>query len=140
MKASQYRFPWNDESFDFVVLMSVFTHMLPDEMVNYLSEIRRVLRTDGKCLATFCILRGKSKRLGSQTTTPSFRFDLGGCHTVDRKNPESVVAYEEDVVRRLYGQSKLRILEPIRYGSWTGRENLPSQQDIVLSVKPRRIP
>ncbi|MBD0361051.1 MAG: class I SAM-dependent methyltransferase, partial [Nitrososphaeraceae archaeon] len=36
-KASNYKFPYKDESFDFVFLTSVFTHMLTEDMENYLS-------------------------------------------------------------------------------------------------------
>lgn len=43
-KASEYRFPFENESFNFVVLGSVFTHMLSEDMENYFSEIARVLK------------------------------------------------------------------------------------------------
>lgn len=39
-----YVFPFPDESFDVVFLYSVFTHMLPEAVDNYLSQIGRVLR------------------------------------------------------------------------------------------------
>lgn len=38
----KYRFPYPDRSFDFVFLPSVFTHMLPEDMEHYFSEIARV--------------------------------------------------------------------------------------------------
>ena len=38
-KAAEYRFPYPDGSFDFVVLGSVFTHMLTDDTAHYLSEV-----------------------------------------------------------------------------------------------------
>ena len=34
-QASEYRFPFPDDSFDFVMLGSVFTHMLPEDVANY---------------------------------------------------------------------------------------------------------
>jgi SAM-dependent methyltransferase len=37
--ASKYKFPYRNESFDIVYLASVFTHMLPQDLENYLSEI-----------------------------------------------------------------------------------------------------
>ncbi len=46
-KASEYKFPYGDESFDFVFLTSVFTHTLPNDMENYFSEIARVLKRGG---------------------------------------------------------------------------------------------
>ena len=40
-------FPSTDETFDFVFLASVFTHMLPEGVEHYLSEIARVLKPGG---------------------------------------------------------------------------------------------
>src|SRR5919197_667302 len=40
----EFEFPYPAEAFDFVLLTSVFTHMLPPEVRHYLREIRRVLR------------------------------------------------------------------------------------------------
>src|SRR5205807_8842570 len=38
-KASEYRLPFETSSFDFFFLTSVFTHMLPQDMEHYLSEV-----------------------------------------------------------------------------------------------------
>src|SRR5215469_3416700 len=38
-RAGDYVFPYPDASFDFVFLFSVFTHMLPADMENYLRQI-----------------------------------------------------------------------------------------------------
>jgi len=53
IKPVEYKFPYENESFDFVFVKSVFTHMLPQDMEHYFSEIARVLRKDGRCLITF---------------------------------------------------------------------------------------
>ena len=39
-----YHLPFEDEEFDLVFLCSVFTHMLPDGVANYIKEIGRVLK------------------------------------------------------------------------------------------------
>lgn len=52
-KASDYKFPYANETFDFVFLTSVFTHLLPQDMERYLSEIARVLKKNGRCFITF---------------------------------------------------------------------------------------
>jgi len=51
--ATDYRFPFDDGTFDFCFCTSIFTHLLPDEVSHYLAEISRVLRPGGRCLATF---------------------------------------------------------------------------------------
>jgi len=55
-KASEYKFPYENESFDFIFLTSVFTHILPQDLKNYFSEISRVLKRNGRCLITFFLL------------------------------------------------------------------------------------
>jgi len=60
---SDYEFPYENESFDFVFLTSVFTHMLPDGIENYMREIYRVLKKNGRCLITFFLLNDESRNL-----------------------------------------------------------------------------
>ncbi|QLH29633.1 MAG: class I SAM-dependent methyltransferase [Candidatus Parvibacillus calidus] len=51
--AAEYRFDYPDENFDFAISISVFTHMLKDEIINYLRETSRVLKKGGVLFATF---------------------------------------------------------------------------------------
>ena len=135
-EASEYQFPYENESFDFVFLTSVFTHMLPQDMENYLGEITRVLKTDGRCLITFFLLNEESLRLiEAGKSALDFRYDIGGCRTIDESNPESAIAYDEEFIRQLYEKHGLNIAEPIRYGSWCGREKFLSYQDIVIATR-----
>src|SRR5262249_30998923 len=60
---SEYRFPFDDASFTFVMLGSVFTHMLPDDAAHYLAEIARVLRPDERCLISYFLFNDESRAL-----------------------------------------------------------------------------
>ena len=51
--AAELKFPYEENSFDFVFLTSVFTHMLPMDVENYIKEIQRVLVKDKKMLFHF---------------------------------------------------------------------------------------
>ena len=134
--ASEYEFPYADASFDFVLLTSVFTHLLPDEVENYLSEIRRVLTPGGRCLASFFLLNEESLgAIRSGTSTIDFRHDFGGYRTKDRETPEAAIAYPEDYVRSLYEERDLGIIDPIRYGAWPGRRDFLSYQDVVVAMR-----
>jgi SAM-dependent methyltransferase len=95
-------------SFDLAVLLSVFTHQLPEDMTHYLSEIARVLSPGGRCLATYFLLDAP-QRLELPKLTLDFVHDLGGFFTVDRKVPETAVAYGEAFVRRTWGQARLPV-------------------------------
>ena len=56
VSASEYQFPYTDESFDFIFLTSVFTHMQRPETLRYLSEISRTLAPGGRVFATFFLI------------------------------------------------------------------------------------
>ncbi len=104
-RASEYAFPYEDDSFDFVILTSVFTHMLPDEVSNYLSEIERVMKAGGRTIITFFLLNQESlKLIESGMSTIDFRYDFGVYRTKEKSTPEAAIAYQEDFVRNLYGE------------------------------------
>ncbi len=133
--ASEYTFPYENASFDFVLLTSVFTHLLPDELENYLSEIRRVLAPNGRCLASFFLINDESLgAIRSGISTINFGHDFGGYRAKDADTPEAAIAYPEDYVRSLYTERGLSIAEPIHYGAWPGRNDFLSYQDVVVAV------
>lgn len=135
-KASKYKFSYENESYDFVFLTSVFTHMLPQDMKNYFCEITRVLKSGGRCLITFFLLNKESLQLiNARKSTLDFKYDDAGYRTINKSIPESAVAYNEKFIQRLYEKYRLNIVEPIHYGSWCGRKNFLSYQDIIIAVK-----
>src|SRR3989475_8959582 len=58
--ASEIAFPYEDNGFDLVFAASVFTHIPPDGLANYIAETRRVLRPGGGSLANFCLINNSS--------------------------------------------------------------------------------
>ncbi len=149
-KASEYNFPYENEMFDFVFLSSVFTHMLYDDMDHYMSEISRVLKKNGRCFITFFLLNHDSLRYINEnmsTINFAYAFPIGNekdpvmynYRTSDEKTHESAVAYDEQLIRSLYGKHRLEIVEPVRYGSWCGRKIFISYQDIIVAYKRRQL-
>ena len=131
-----FRFPFENGFFDFVFLTSVFTHMLPTDLKNYLGEISRVLKPGGKTLITFFLLNSESKALlSSEASSLDFKHEIAGCLTVNPKVPEDAVAYGEDFILNLYDHNGLIINHPIHYGSWCGRSNFLSYQDLVIATR-----
>ena len=143
LSAAEYRFPYPDDTFDLVVLISVFTHMLPAEMEHYVAEISRVLKREGKCFATYSLLDGESLRT-MEAGESQRRFTSVGPHwVVDTKVPELAVAYEESFVRNLYQRYGHSC--NVHYGTWSGRPTPPDDpprfdQDFVLTTKGDRAP
>ena len=137
-KAREYRFPYSDECFDFIFLVSVFTHMMPEDLEHYLSEIARVLKPEGKCMTTYLLLNPESlKLMDSGLSTYDLRFGTDPCRYVNKNLPEATIGYREDYVKEIYRKFGLMIMEPIRYGWWPGRapSDCLNLQDIVLAER-----
>ena len=47
-QGSEYQFPFSDNKFDVIFLASVFTHMHPNDIAQYLREIARCLKPGGR--------------------------------------------------------------------------------------------
>lgn len=133
--ASEYRFPFPDSSFDFVTLGSVFTHMLPRDTENYLAQVRRVLTREGRCLISWFLLNPEADGLiRSNKSTLNITYQVeGACRTTNLVNPEFAIGYDEAYVLDLYERCGLKIGERIYYGSWCGRAEFLSYQDLILA-------
>jgi len=130
--AEVYRFPFADGSFDLILLKSVFTHMRPPEVSNYLSEVARLLKNDGRCLATFFLLNDHQASLAEKGANDLvFNYGQGEWRYVHEHSPESAVAYDETFIMQLIEKYGLAVEKRI-YGSWTGREDGLSYQDILI--------
>jgi SAM-dependent methyltransferase len=131
--ASEYRFPYEDDAFDFVLLTSVFTHLLPADAENYVREIARVMRPGGTCFATFFLLDDETLRFVAEgRTTPRFHVDRGIYRTIRSDQPEVAVAHPVSDVEGWFDAAGLtdRTVYP---GSWSGRTSFTSYQDIVVA-------
>lgn len=131
-----YRFAYDERSFDVILVKSVFTHMRPPEVDNYLGEVARLLKMNGRCLATFFLLNDEQAKL-ARTGRNALRFDYGERVWRYRyeHSPESAVAYDEKYVLKLLDKHALKLKVPIYYGHWSGRKDALSFQDILLIEK-----
>jgi Undecaprenyl-phosphate glucose phosphotransferase len=138
LRSSKYEFPYADDMFDLVVLLSVFTHMLPEDMKNFFKQIARVLKPHGRCVITYFLLNQESLAcIDAKLNTILFPFEYtqGLCRIADQNNPELVVAYYESFIKDIYMKQGLSINEII-YGFWSGRKDfLNSLQDVIIAVK-----
>lgn len=137
-EAKRFVFPYNDNEFDLIILTSVFTHMLPDDVDNYLGQIRRVLKDSGKCFATFFVLNERALKIASQRKDFNFPVNMGNYSLFDKQVKEANVAYDENYLTNdLLGRNGLQA-EKIHYGWWPqGRPDATSFgfQDSVVLVK-----
>lgn len=137
--AREYQLPYESESFDFIFLTSVFTHMLPQDVEHYVSEISRVLKKGGRCFATFFLLNGESLlNMNVGLSNINFTFPvsgLPGCLSHLKDNQEAAIAYPESYASRLFADHGLTPDGPVHLGSWCGRRQFRSFQDIIVVRK-----
>jgi len=139
IRAQDFKFPFDNEFFDFVFLTSVFTHMLPIDVENYTGEIARVLKAGGKCMITFFLLNAESTNLiRSGNSRLDFRYEIEGCLTTDKNTPEDALAYDEEFLKSLFNRYGLTIIPPIYYGSWCSRPIFFGYQDLIVVEKISR--
>jgi SAM-dependent methyltransferase len=117
--AAEYRFPHSDSSFDLILLTSVFTHVLPAELRQYLAEVRRLLAPGGMAYTTFFFMNHAASR------TVRFPYSHGHYAVNREDSPTNAVAYDETFVRQQVSDAELQVIEPVRYGS----------QDLVILCK-----
>jgi SAM-dependent methyltransferase len=134
-RAEAYAFPFADRSFDLILLKSVFTHMRPTEVSNYLSEVARLLKSEGRCLATFFLLNDEQAALPNEL---AFNYGEGEWRYVHEHSPESAAAYDESFVMQLLEKYGL-VVEKKIYGSWSGRDDGQSYQDIMITKGTKQI-
>ena len=133
--AAKYVFPFPDASFSFVTLGSVFTHMLPGDLENYLREVARMLEVGGRCLISYFLLNEESLRhVEAGEGTLDLKYEFEQYRATSREVPEEAIAFDEVWVTHLYRELGLEITR-LDYGSWCGRESYLSYQDLVLAVK-----
>jgi FkbM family methyltransferase len=133
--AADYRFPYEDGSFDCAYAASVYTHLLPAATANYLQETRRVLKDGGRCLYSFFILDFYE---GTGTSAhPLYEFDgrlegMDGVGVRDVQTPSAVIAYERAYLEELASEAGLRVARVLP-GYWSAQGNYAvNEQDLVV--------
>jgi SAM-dependent methyltransferase len=127
--AAEYRFPYDDATFDVVVAASVFPHLLESETANYLAESARVLAPGGHLLATFFVLDDDA-RAAIAGGAATFPFLDAGEHVavVSDERPDEAVAYDAGwIAERFPGQVD------VHPGAWRGGDDGLDLLDIVVA-------
>lgn len=133
-KATAFTFPYADDTFDFVILTSVFTHMVAEEVAHYLIEIQRVMKKNGTCVATFFVLNEQSRK--AMASNPHFNFphDFGHYALMDAAVQSANVAFDEAFLAEIVAKSGLKIKQKV-VGFWShGERSTPkdSYQDVWI--------
>ena len=131
-EAKGFKFPYPENTFDSVVLTSVFTHMMPDDVDNYLKQISLVMKKEGKCLATFFILNSEIKKQMIENKTEfKFLHSFDGYSLMDKKVKEANVAFDDTFLFSMLEKNGL-YAECIYQGSWSHGASALDFQDVVI--------
>lgn len=133
--AANYRFPYDDGSFDLAIATSLFTHLEPDAAANYIAEARRCLRPGGRLFGTWFALAGDRPTAGGALGDPHAWFPHefeDGWRTVSTRVPEFGIAAPLDWIREAHLSAGFASVEA-HFGYWLGAEG-PTGQDIVVAV------
>jgi SAM-dependent methyltransferase len=131
--AAEYRFPFDDASFDLAFATSLYTHLELDELRHYIAETHRVLAPGGTFFATFFLLNDLS--LANMGTT--YDFPLGDTQVRRMKGASAAagVAFDEQLVLdTLHAAGFVDIA--VRPGKWTGLTDGLTFQDLITAHRP----
>lgn len=138
-KADKFTFPYQSNFYDTVFLFSVFTHMQPLEVQNYLNEISRVLKPGGKCLTTFFYYSSDNEEfISAKNGEFIFPYLKEGYRLMNEKVPSANIAFEKNNLIGMIEKSGLKIAQLID-GEWKGSQSdskLRDFQDVFLLEKP----
>ncbi len=139
-KASDYVFPFEDKTFDYIWSTSLFTHLVFDDFENYIKQMSRVMKPGAKMWNTYLVLDdialGLLDELNAKNTRHKLPFKVKGGMVRDLANPEAQIALYENKIREVHDKYDLDILD-VRYGPWSGRtENIRAGgQDVIIAQK-----
>ena len=141
-KTTAFSLPATDRSVDRVIVWSVFTHMIKDDIVHYLREFARVLRPSGKVFATWFVVSDEilAKARTVDLTPFHLRFEhhlAEGCFVNDLQFPMSAVAYTREALLSTIASGGLELSGDILPGAWSGYWSNPKGgQDATILTLP----
>jgi len=130
IKGETYSFPYSNSRFDFAFAKSVFTHMTPQSVQQYLRETARVVKSGGTAVVTAFLINPESTGLIQAGKSSLAMSPAGHFWVLDPKFPETATGLpEEDFVQ--WCKAAGFQVKQITYGSWCGRTRYLSYQDII---------
>ena len=131
--AEEYLFPVIWGKFDIILLKSVFTHLKQTESERYMAQLPAFLAPGGCCLVSFFLMNDVQRALAAKGENRiQFIARDGAAAYANPEVPEAIVALEESAVESMIARAGLMIVPPVRYGTWSGRSDGLSHQDLLL--------
>lgn len=136
INAATFEFPYPKEQFDFACAISVFTHMIPSEVENYLEQSSKVLKKGAYLVGTFFILDEESKKLTLEQTSFNFKYEYEHYALMDDAVKSANVAFDRTYLEQLVSAKGFEIDSQVK-GYWCGRPKTHTVgfQDIMILRK-----
>jgi SAM-dependent methyltransferase len=135
-QAKEYVFPVADHAVDRVMLVSVFTHMMPDDIEQYLREISRMLTDGGMALMSFFLLTPERLQGAPRPVVEAkFPFSKGRHRLASEKYPELDIAFDEALLMEMIDRAGLKLQQPILWGVWAGEPGFSGHDFVVVERK-----
>lgn len=125
----------NGAKFDLQFSSSVFTHMWSSDITLTLKSFNDIASNNALFVNTWLIVDSFAQTLLDRGEADrSLPIEINGVLTYSHSNPLVCTAYRQNDVERIYRESGHQILE-VLHGSWSGRSNGVTYQDIVVSKR-----
>ena len=105
LKATEFIFPYADNSIDVAFSFSVFTHMQREEIQHYFNQIYRVLKPGGSCLSTFFLYDAASEAFISGKRDFSFPVKKEGYRLMNESVKSGNIALHKNKLFQMLGQA-----------------------------------
>jgi len=140
--ATTARLPAEDGAVDFIVAVSLFTHLSRPVFEHYLDEIARILAPGGRLFATFFLINSAARE-GLAHGSSRYRFDLSQpgplFREIDGGAMLNSIAVEESWLLERCAAAGLTLRLPIQHGFWPSgdlAQGVGYQDICVLGLAP----
>jgi SAM-dependent methyltransferase len=133
LPGTEVRFGFVEHSFDFIAMVSVATHLPPDELTVYLAEAARLLSPGGRLFLTAFAIEGQPtghERLSFR------RWGQGPGWYAIEEAPLAAAGIDAAFLREETQKTGL-VIESLRRGHWRG-VNSAHYQDLLIATQPER--
>jgi ubiquinone/menaquinone biosynthesis C-methylase UbiE len=118
------KLPYADRQFDFVIMTSVVTHLPPDEVLIYLSEVARLLKPGGRLFMTAFVVDtiAAANASGKRDARLGFVRDGNGpCWFVPDMPPLAAVGFDDGFLDQALEKAGL-VIALKSLGHWRGQD------------------
>lgn len=118
------KLPYAERQFDFVIMTSVVTHLPPDEVFVYLSEVARMLKPGGRLFMTAFVVDGIAAANASGRRDPRLAFVREGdgpCWHVPDLPPLAAVGFDDGFLDQALEKAGL-VVTLKSLGHWRGQD------------------